>query len=112
MAKVFSGMQPSGDATLGSYLGALRHWVEAQNAEAYYCVVDLHALTTPQDPEVLRRQTLELATFFVAVGLDPDVCTLFVQSHVHEHSELAWLMESTASFGELSRMTQFKDKAE
>src|SRR4051812_18668467 len=112
MARVFSGMQPSGDATLGSLLGALRNWVSSQNADAYYCVVDLHALTFPQDPEVLRRRTLELATLFIAVGLNPDVSTLFVQSHVHEHAELAWLMECTASFGELSRMTQFKDKSE
>src|SRR4051812_21960038 len=111
MARVFSGMQPTGDATLGSYLGALRHWVAVQNADAYYCVVDLHALTTPQDPAELRRQTLELATVFLAVGIDPDVSTLFVQSHVHEHAELAWLMECTAAFGELSRMTQFKDKS-
>jgi len=105
-------MQPSGDATLGSLLGALRNWVSAQNADAYYCVVDLHALTFPQDPALLRRRTLELATVFLAVGLEPDVCTLFVQSHVHEHSQLAWLMECTASYCELSRMTQFKDKSE
>jgi tryptophanyl-tRNA synthetase len=105
-------MAPSGDATLGSLLGALRHWVTAQNADAYYCVVDLHALTVPQDPAELRRRTLDLATVFLAVGLDPEVSTLFVQSHVHEHAELAWLMECTAAFGELSRMTQFKDKSE
>ena len=74
-------------------------------------MVDLHALTVPQDPAELRRRTLELATLFLAVGLDPEVCTLFVQSHVHEHAELAWLMECTAAFGELSRMTQFKDKS-
>ena len=112
MARVFSGMQPSGDATLGSLLGALRNWVSSQNADAYYCVVDLHALTFPQDPALLRRRSLELATVFLAVGLEPDVCTLFVQSHVPEHSQLAWLMECTASYGELSRMTQFKDKSE
>jgi tryptophanyl-tRNA synthetase len=112
MARVFSGMQPSGDATLGSLLGALRNWVSSQNADAYYCVVDLHALTFPQDPALLRRRSLELATVFLAVGLEPDVCTLFVQSHVHEHTQLAWLMECTASYGELSRMTQFKDKSE
>lgn len=111
MARVFSGMAPSGDATLGSLLGALRHWVTAQNADAYYCVVDLHALTVPQDPVELRSRTLELATMFLAVGLDPEISTLFVQSHVHEHTELAWLIECTASFGELSRMTQFKDKS-
>ena len=111
MARVFSGMQPTGDATLGSLLGALRNWVADQNADAYYCVVDLHALTQPQDPAELRRQTVELATMFLAVGLDPEVGTLFVQSQVHEHAELAWLIECTASFGELSRMTQFKDKS-
>ena len=104
-------MQPTGDATLGSLLGALRNWVADQNADAYYCVVDLHALTGPQNPAELRRQTVELATMFLAVGVDPEVGTLFVQSHVHEHAELAWLMECTASFGELSRMTQFKDKS-
>src|SRR5436309_369087 len=112
MARVFSGMQPSGDATLGSLLGALRNWVDAQNADAYYCVVDLHALTFPQDPPELRQRTLELATVFLAVGLDPEVSTLFVQSHVHEHTDLAWLMECTAAYGELSRMTQFKDKSD
>jgi tryptophanyl-tRNA synthetase len=103
-------MKPTGDATLGSLLGALRNWVTDQNPDAFYCVVDLHALTSPIDPAELRRQSLELATLFVAVGLDPEVCTVFVQSHVHEHTELAWLMECTASYGELSRMTQFKDK--
>ncbi|MEY2430713.1 MAG: tryptophanyl-tRNA synthetase [Acidimicrobiaceae bacterium] len=112
MARVFSGMKPTGDATLGSLLGALRPWVDAQNADAYYCVVDLHALTIPHDPAELRRQTIELATMFMAVGIDPEVSTLFVQSYVHEHTELAWLLECTASFGELRRMTQFKDKSE
>ena len=111
MARVFSGMQPSGDATLGSLLGALRNWVADQSADAFYCVVDLHALTQPQDPAELRRQTVELAKMFLAVGVDPEAATLFVQSHVHEHAELAWLMECTASYGELSRMTQFKDKS-
>jgi tryptophanyl-tRNA synthetase len=111
MARVFSGMKPTGDATLGSLLGALRNWVAAQNPDAYYCVVDLHALTIPIDPAELRRQTLELAMVFMAVGLDPEIGTLFVQSHVHEHPELAWLMECTAAVGELRRMTQFKDKA-
>jgi len=105
-------MQPSGEATLGSLLGALRHWVADQNADALYCVVDLHALTVPHDPVALRRQTIELATLFLAVGLDPEVCTLFVQSHVHEHTELAWLLECTAAFGELRRMTQFKEKSD
>src|SRR4051812_50124595 len=112
MARVFSGMQPTGDATLGGLLGALRNWVDVQNADAYYCVVDLHALPVPQDPDLLRRRTLDLAMVFMAVGLDPDIATLFVQSHVREHTELAWLMECTASYGELRRMTQFKDKSE
>ena len=112
MTRVFSGMKPTGDATLGSYLGALRHWVDDQGPEALYCVVDLHALTVPQDPVQLRAETLGLATTFLAVGIDPNVSIVFVQSHVHEHSELAWLMECTASIGELRRMTQFKDKSE
>ncbi|MEJ7585789.1 MAG: tryptophan--tRNA ligase [Acidimicrobiales bacterium] len=111
MARVFSGMKPTGDATLGSLLGALRPWVDAQGPESVYCVVDLHALTLPQDPEVLRRDTLELAMLILAVGIDPDVSILFVQSHVHEHAEMAWLMECTAGVGELRRMTQFKDKS-
>jgi tryptophanyl-tRNA synthetase len=110
MARVFSGMQPTGDATLGSLLGALRNWVADQNPDALYCVVDLHALTAPQDPAELHRRTIELATLFLAVGLDPELCTLFVQSHVHEHTELSWLLECTAAYGELQRMTQFKDK--
>jgi tryptophanyl-tRNA synthetase len=104
-------MKPTGEATLGSYLGALRHWVADQGPEALYCVVDLHALTVPQDPVQLRADTIGLATTFLAVGLDPSVSTLFVQSHVHEHCELAWLMECTAAIGELRRMTQFKDKS-
>ncbi len=112
MARVLSGIAPSGDAHLGNLLGALVHWVADQNPSAFYCVVDLHALTAPQDPAELRRLTAETATMLLAVGLDPATCTLFVQSHVHEHTELAWLMECTASFGELRRMTQFKDKSD
>lgn len=111
MARVFSGMQPSGDPHLGNYLGALRNWVREQNPEALYCVVDLHSLSQDFDPEELRRSTLELAVTLLAVGLDPDVCTLFVQSHVPEHAELTWLLESTVTYGELQRMTQFKDKS-
>jgi tryptophanyl-tRNA synthetase len=112
VTRVFSGIQPSGDVHLGNYLGALRHWVSDQyDHDAFYCVVDLHALTVPQDPAELRRWTLDLATILLAIGLDPEVCTLFVQSHVPEHTELAWLLECTASMGELRRMTQFKDKA-
>ncbi len=112
MARVLSGIQPTGDVHLGNYLGAIRQWVDDQRAqESYFCVVDLHALTVPRDPAELRAKTLETTLLLVAAGLDPDVCTLFVQSHVHEHAELTWILESVASMGELRRMTQFKDKA-
>lgn len=113
MTRVFSGIKPTGPVQLGNLLGALRAWVDAQHeADSLYCVVDLHALTVPQDPAALRAQTLELAQVLLAVGIDPDVATLFVQGHVAEHTELAWIMECTAAFGELRRMTQFKDKSE
>jgi tryptophanyl-tRNA synthetase len=109
---VFSGIKPTGPVQLGNLLGALRTWVEDQHrAESIYCVVDLHALTVPQDPEVLRRTTMELAQLLLAVGIDPSVATLFVQSDVPEHTELSWILECTVSFGELRRMTQFKDKS-
>src|SRR4051812_10130797 len=111
MARVFSGIQPTGDIHLGNYLGAVRNWVADQD-DAIYCVVDLHALTYPQDPEVLRSKTLQVAALLIAAGLDPDVCTLFVQSQVHEHAELTWLLECTVAYGELRRMTQFKDKSD
>jgi tryptophanyl-tRNA synthetase len=111
--RVFSGIQPTGEVHLGNYLGAVRRWVDDQDAyDALYCVVDLHALTVPQDPAALRAKTREVVALLVAAGLDPERCTLFVQSHVPEHTQLAWLMECTASFGELSRMTQFKEKGE
>ena len=113
MARVFSGIKPTGDVHLGNLLGALNNWVALQDqAESVYCVVDLHALTVPHDPESLRSDTLSLAQVLFAVGLDSDRCTVFVQSHVHEHTECAWIMECTAAFGELRRMTQFKDKSE
>ena len=112
MTRVFSGIAPSGQVHLGNLLGALRRWVRDQDSEAIHCVVDLHALTVAQDPAELRAASLSLAQMLLAIGVDPDVCTLFVQSHVPEHTELAWLMECTASFGELRRMTQFKDKSE
>ena len=113
MARVFSGIQPSGSLHLGNLLGAVQYWVGPQHeADALYCVVDLHALTVPQDPAELRAGTLELAQLLMAVGIDPEVSTLFLQSHVHEHAELAWIMQCTAAFGELRRMTQFKDKSE
>ncbi len=112
MARVLSGIQPSGDLHLGNYLGALRNWVTDQHeADAFYCIVDLHALTLDIDPEVLRTRTLGAATDLLAAGLDPALCTLFVQSQVPEHTRLTWLLECTATMGELGRMTQFKDKS-
>lgn len=109
--RVFSGIKPSGRLQLGNYLGALTHFVAEQHAaESFYCVVDLHALTVEQDPGALRSLTVETARLFLACGLDPEVCTLFVQSHVGAHGELAWLMQCTVRFGELRRMVQFKDK--
>jgi tryptophanyl-tRNA synthetase len=113
MARVLSGIQPSGELTLGSYLGALRRFGQGEvTDESFFCIVDLHAITTPQDPALLRSRTLETAGLYLASGLDPAEVAIFVQSHVPEHTELAWLMECTASFGELSRMTQFKEKSE
>ena len=113
MARVFSGIQPSGTLHLGNYLGALRRFVQRQQVDdCFYCIVDLHALTLEIEPAALRAATLELAATFLAAGIDPDRATLFVQSHVPQHAELAWLLECTASFGELRRMTQFKDKSQ
>jgi len=113
MTRVFSGIKPTGPVQLGNLLGALRYWVTDQHtADSFFCVVDLHALTMPQDPAELRRASLELAQLLLAIGIDPEVSTLFVQSHVAEHSQLAWIMECTAAFGELRRMTQFKDKSD
>ena len=105
-------MQPTGDVHLGNYLGALRNWARGQyDCDAFHGVVDLHALTVTEEPGVVGEQTLKLAAMLFAVGLDPEVATVFVQSHVPEHSQLAWIMECTLSYGELSRMTQFKDKS-
>jgi tryptophanyl-tRNA synthetase len=113
MSKVFSGIQPSGELHLGNYLGAIRNWVADQHVyDAIYCVVDLHALTLDIDPAELRSRTYETALDLLAAGLDPDACTLFVQSQVPEHPRLTWLLECTASMGELRRMTQFKEKSE
>ena len=113
MPRVFSGIQPSGELTLGTYLGALRRFATgATPSDSCFCIVDLHAITVPQDPAVLRRRTIETAALYIASGLDPDACTLFVQSHVGEHTELAWLIECTVSMGELRRMTQFKEKSD
>jgi tryptophanyl-tRNA synthetase len=112
MKRVLSGIAPSGDFTLGNYLGALRHWVTYQDDhDAFYCVVDLHALTEPIDPAVLRRNSLDAALNMLAAGLDPQRSTLFLQSQVPEHPRLTWLLECTAVMGELSRMTQYKEKS-
>jgi tryptophanyl-tRNA synthetase len=113
MPRVFSGIQPTGDLHLGNLLGAVRNWVTEQHeADSFYCIVDLHALTIPKAPGEVGERSLELAQVLLAIGLDPEVCTLFVQSHVREHSELAWLLQCVTSMGELRRMTQFKDKSE
>ena len=112
MQRILSGIQPSGDVHLGNLLGALQNWVADQHThESFHPIVDLHAVTVPQDPAELQSATLGLAQTLMAAGLDPDVCVLFVQSHVPEHTQLAWVLECTASFGELRRMHQFKDKS-
>jgi len=109
--RVFSGIQPSGNLHLGNYLGALKNWVAMQDEyDNYFCIVDLHALTVPQDPKVLRQKIREVAAIYLASGLDPEKCVIFRQSKVSGHAELCWLLNCVARFGELSRMTQFKDK--
>ena len=118
--RVFSGIQPTGEMHLGNYLGAVRRWVDNQpeagseaaaNHDAVFCAVDLHALTMPYDPAALTAATRRLATVLLAAGLDPKRCLLFVQSHVRAHTELTWILNNTATFGELNRMTQFKEKS-
>jgi tryptophanyl-tRNA synthetase len=112
MSRVLSGLQPSGDLHLGNYLGAIRNWVADQDLhDAFYMIVDLHALTLEIDPAELRSRTYETALDLLAAGLDPERCTLFVQSHVHEHAQMTWLLECIATMGELGRMTQFKEKS-
>ena len=109
---IFSGMQPSGSLTLGNYLGALKNWVKLQSEyDCYYCVVDMHAITVPKEPKDLRKNTLEVLANYVAAGLDPEQVTLFIQSHVSAHAELGWLLNCFSYYGELGRMTQFKDKS-
>jgi tryptophanyl-tRNA synthetase len=110
---IFSGIQPSGDLTIGNYLGALKNWVKLQNDyDCFFCIVDLHAITVKQVPKDLRRRTLELLSIYIAVGIDPEKNTLFIQSHVPAHSECAWLLNCNTYMGELSRMTQYKDKSQ
>ncbi|MFM7829249.1 MAG: tryptophan--tRNA ligase [Actinomycetota bacterium] len=112
MTRVLSCIQPTGEVHLGNYLGALRNWVDGQDkADVFHGIVDLHALTVTEKPGVIGANTLQLAAMLFAVGLNPDVATVFVQSHIAAHSQLSWIMECTVSFGELSRMTQFKDKS-
>ncbi|HEV8021424.1 MAG TPA: tryptophan--tRNA ligase [Candidatus Lustribacter sp.] len=110
---VFSGIQPTGSVHIGNYFGAIKHWVSGQDdAENIFCLVDMHALTIPQEPDVLRRQTLEFAMVLLAAGIDQAKSRLFVQSHVREHGELTWYLSCVASMGQLQRMTQFKEKSE
>ena len=112
MSVIFAGIQPSGNLTLGNYLGALRNFTKVQDEnECYYCVVNQHAITVPQDPKMLHERTRQLAAIYLAAGLDPEKAVLFVQSEVPEHVQLGWIMTTMSYVGELERMTQYKDKA-
>jgi len=112
MKRIFSGVKPSGPLHLGNYLGALRNWVDLQREyESFFCIVNLHAITVPQNPPELRARTRETARLYLAVGIDPEISTIFVQSDVPAHAELTWLLNCVARMSELERMTQFKDKA-
>ncbi|NLG53664.1 MAG: tryptophan--tRNA ligase [Clostridiales bacterium] len=109
---IFSGIQPSGEITLGNYLGAISNWVKIQNEyNCVYCVVDMHAITVRHDPKRLREQTLDVLALLIACGLDPEKNIIFIQSHVPQHAELTWILNCYTMYGELSRMTQFKDKS-
>jgi tryptophanyl-tRNA synthetase len=111
MKRIFSGAQPTGNLHIGNYLGALRNWVELQQEyESFFCIVNLHAITLPQEPKALREKTRELARIYLAAGVDPKVSTVFVQSDVSEHAELTWILNCITRIGELDRMTQFKEK--
>jgi len=110
---IFSGVQPSGEVTIGNYLGAIKNWVELQDDyDCYYCIVDLHAITVPQEPSSLRKKSLELLAKYIASGIDPEKNTLFIQSHVSAHAELSWVLNTISYMGQLSRMTQFKEKSQ
>lgn len=110
---IFSGIKPSGDLTLGNYLGAIKNWVKLQDQyDCYFCVADLHAITVRQEPKDLRRRTLEILSIYISSGIDPEKNTLFIQSHVPAHSEASWLLTCSSYMGELGRMTQFKDKSQ
>src|ERR1019366_1359314 len=110
--RILSGVQPSGSMHLGNYLGAIRQWVDAQSADAFYCVADLLAVTLEITPETLRDQTTDVLATLFASGLDPEVCTVFIQSHVPYHAQLSWLLECVTTYGELSRMVAFKEKSQ
>lgn len=108
---LFSGSSPSGNLTIGNYIGALKHWKKFQDSyDSFFCIVDLHAITLPKDPELLRQKSLDFFALYIACGLDPDKSIMFIQSDNPDHSELCWILSSMTSFGDLSRMTQFKDK--
>lgn len=113
MTRVFSGVKPTGHLTLGNYLGAMRQWaaVDQHRAESLFCIVDLHALTVDHDPARVRRLSRQAATLLLAAGLDPELCTVFVQSHVDEHARLSYVLECVATDGEMRRMIQYKEKA-
>ena len=109
--RIFSGIQPSGELTLGSYMGAIRNWVDLQDEyDCLYCIVDMHAITVRQDPATLRRRSVNQLAQYIACGLDPKKNIMFIQSHVPQHAELSWILGCYTQFGELSRMTQFKAK--
>jgi len=110
--RIFSGAQPTGNVHLGNYLGALKNWVALQHEyESFFCIVNLHAITIAQDPALLAEKTRDLARIYLAVGIDPEVSTIFIQSDVAEHAELTWVLNCIARMSELERMTQYKDKA-
>lgn len=112
MQRIFSGVQPTNNLHIGNYLGAIKNWVELQNEyECLFCIVDLHAITVTQKPEILRKNILNIAKTYLALGIDPNKSTIFVQSEVKEHTELAWILNTITKISELERMTQFKDKA-
>jgi len=111
--RVFSGIQPTGDLHIGNYLGAIQHWVKIQHEyDCIYCVVDLHAITVPQEPKALKAKTREVAALLIASGIDPNIASVLVQSHVHEHSELTWILNCFIPMGWMRRMTQFKEKSQ
>jgi tryptophanyl-tRNA synthetase len=110
--RIFSGIRPTGELHIGNYLGAISQWLELQKKnECIFCIVDLHAITTPYQPAELQKNIIELATAYLAAGLDPEKCIFFIQSHIKEHAELAWILGTTIPIGELYRMTQFKEKS-